>query len=52
MSIYEGGKSLLREAANFATWLKLNFNSDVEIGHETKVRGARLSKKCKNWISL
>ena len=44
MSIYEGVKSLLREAANFATWLKLNFNSDIEIGHETKVRGARLSK--------
>ena len=47
MSIYEGGKSLLREAANFATWLKLNFNSDIEIGHETKVRGARLSKNVK-----
>lgn len=44
MSVYAGLKSLLRASANFMQWLKFNLNNSIEIGHSTKVRGARLSQ--------
>lgn len=44
MSVYAGLKSLLRASANFMQWLKFNLNNNIEIGHSTKVRGARLSQ--------
>ena len=47
MSISEGIKSLLKSTLNFAQWVIFNSNSCIEIGHNTKVRGAVLSQNVK-----
>ena len=47
MSIREGAKSLLRETANLAQWLCFNLSSSIEIGRDSKVRGAKLAKNVK-----
>ena len=47
MSIREGAKSLLREGANLAQWLRFNLNSSIEIGRDSKVRGAKIAKNVK-----
>ena len=47
MSIREGAKSLLRETANLAQWLRFNLSSSIEIGRDSKVRGAKIAKNVK-----
>lgn len=47
MSIREGAKSLLRETANLAQWLRFNLSSSIEIGRKSKVRGAKIAKNVK-----
>ena len=47
MSISEGIKSLLKSTLNFVQWIRFNMNSCIEIGHNTKVRGAVLSQNVK-----
>lgn len=47
MSIREGAKSLLREGANLAQWLRFNLNSSIEIGRDSKVRRAKIAKNVK-----
>lgn len=47
MSISEGIKSLLKSTLNFVKWVRFNMNSCIEIGHNTKVRGAVLSQNVK-----
>ena len=47
MSISEGIKSLLKSTLDFAQWVRFNLNSCIEIGHNTKVRGAVLSQNVK-----
>lgn len=47
MSISEGIKSLLKSTLNFVQWVRFNMNSCIEIGHNTKVRGAVLSQNVK-----
>lgn len=44
MSIREGAKSLLRETANFAQWLRFNLSNSIEIGRNAKVRGAKIAE--------
>lgn len=47
MSIREGAKSLLRKTANLAQWLRFNLSSSIEIGRDSKVRGAKIAKNVK-----
>ena len=47
MSIREGAKSLLRGTANLAQWLRFNLSSSIEIGRDSKVRGAKIAKSVK-----
>lgn len=47
MSIREGAKSLLRETANLAQWLRFNLSSSIEIGRDSKVRGAKIAENVK-----
>lgn len=47
MSIREGAKSLLRETANLAQWLRFNLSNSIEIGRNSKVRGAKIAKNVK-----
>lgn len=47
MSVCEGAKSLLRVTANLIQWLKFNCSGSIEIGQNTKVRGARIAKNVK-----
>lgn len=47
MSLREGAKSLLRETANLAQWLRFNLSDSIEIGQKSKVRGAKIAKNVK-----
>lgn len=47
MSIREGAKSLLRKTANLAQWLRFNLSNSIEIGRNSKVRGAKIAKNVK-----
>lgn len=44
MSIREGAKSLLRETANLAQWLRFNLSNSIEIGRDSKVRRAKIAE--------
>lgn len=52
MSIREGAKSLLRETANFAQWLRFNLSNSIEIGRNAKVRGAKIAENVESGHSV